>query len=76
MKKKLIFIGFVIITLITGITIFMQKKVFGKNPSETRLERILKSPNYKNGEFQNISPTEVSPKDVSMFTVFKDFFNK
>jgi L-ascorbate metabolism protein UlaG (beta-lactamase superfamily) len=76
MKKKLIFVGIVVIVFITGITIFMQKKVFGKNPSGTRLEKILQSPNYKNGEFQNISPTEVSPKDVSMFTVFKDFFNK
>lgn len=34
----------------------MQHPKFGKAPSGERLERIRKSPNYKNGKFQN--PTE------------------
>lgn len=30
---------------------------FGKNPTGARLERIKKSPNYKNNEFQNLTNT-------------------
>jgi L-ascorbate metabolism protein UlaG (beta-lactamase superfamily) len=35
----------------------MIQKRFGKNPAGERLERIKKSPNYKNGEFQNLTNT-------------------
>jgi hypothetical protein len=35
----------------------MQGKQFGKQPSGKRLERILKSPHYKDGKFQNLNPT-------------------
>ena len=35
----------------------MIQKRFGKNPTGERLERIKKSPNYRNGEFQNLTNT-------------------
>jgi hypothetical protein len=35
----------------------MSKAKFGKAPAGTRLERIIQSPNYRNGQFQNLSPT-------------------
>lgn len=35
----------------------MIRKRFGKNPTGERLERIKKSPNYKDGEFQNLTST-------------------
>ena len=53
---------------------FLQQKLFGKIPSGSRLNRILKSPNYRNGVFQNLSPTEVtSNKDASMLDITRKF---
>ncbi|MBB6003273.1 MBL fold metallo-hydrolase [Arcicella rosea] len=59
-----------------GTYTFMQQKVFGVNPSGSRLARIEKSPNYKDGSFQNLSVTEVMPKDASYWGLLKDFLNK
>lgn len=54
----------------------MDRKVLGKLPSGNRLARIINSPNYKNGSFQNIEPTSVMSGDVSMFKILTDFANK
>ena len=59
-----------------GSYFFLQQKFFGKYPSNSRLARILKSPNYRNGVFQNLSPTEVMPKEVSKIGMLKKFINK
>ena len=45
---------------------------FGKLPSGERLERIKKSPNYKDGSFQNQSITPVMAEDVSYLSVGKE----
>src|ERR1041385_2375090 len=47
---------------------------FGKNPTGERLDRILKSPNYKGGSFHNLTPTEVLLKSTSRTKMFRDFF--
>lgn len=39
-------------------------------------ERILKSRNYKNGAFQNLSATPVVAKNSSWYKVIKDSFNR
>lgn len=49
-------------------------KSFGKNPFGQRLERISKSPQYRDGIFQNIHPTPMTPDGVSQTQVLKDFF--
>ncbi|MDJ1480043.1 MBL fold metallo-hydrolase [Cytophagaceae bacterium YF14B1] len=54
----------------------MRQKTFGRNPEGKRLEQIKKSPNYKEGIFQNLSPTEVTLKNASMTKMLKDYFNK
>jgi len=54
----------------------MNRKVFGKLPSGERLNRILLSPNFKNGAFQNIEPTDVNPNKVSIGKLILDFYNK
>ncbi len=59
-----------------GSYFFLNQKLFGLNPANNRLARILKSPNYRNGVFQNLSPTEVMPKEVSKIGMFKKFINK
>ena len=64
----------IIALLILSIAIFMRLPQFGKLPSGERLERIKKSPNFKNGQFQNIHFTPNLAEGVSMFTVMRHFF--
>ncbi len=56
--------------------LFMQQKTFGKLPSGSRLEKIQQSQNYKEDNFQNLSPTEVSRKGASMTKMMWQFLNK
>ncbi|MBJ6118185.1 MBL fold metallo-hydrolase [Pontibacter sp. BT310] len=66
----------ILIVIVAGGLLFMQHAVFGKNPDGPRLERISNSPNYKNGSFQNQSPTPVQAENASMTGMLYDFFNK
>ena len=59
-----------------GIFLFMQQPVFGINPSGKRLERIVQSPNCKDGVFKNLNPTQVMVNDASVVKMMRDFFNK
>lgn len=54
----------------------MQQKVFGADPKGARLERILRSPNYKNGSFQNLSFTPVMAEGANMGKVLKAYMKK
>ncbi len=54
--------------------VILQQSKFGKMPSGHRLERIEKSPNYKDGSFQNQSITPVMTEGVSYFAIGKEFF--
>ena len=57
-----------------SIWLFMQQPPFGKFPSGQRLERIKRSPNYKDGQFQNIHHTPNLAEGVSMLSVMRKFF--
>ena len=65
------------LTLVLGFTLlvfaFMQQKKFGKQPVGERLEQIKKSPNYKNGAFQNRSHTPPLTDGATYYSVLKDF---
>lgn len=62
-----------ILALFSIATVFTINQVqFGKLPSGERLERIKKSPNYKDGSFQNQSITPVMAEDVSYLSVGKE----
>ena len=60
------------VVLVAGVVILNQPK-FGKNPSGERLERIEKSPHYKDGSFQNLSPTPQFTSDKSMLVAIAEF---
>lgn len=51
-----------------GVIIFLILKhpVFGKSPSGERLKRIKQSKNYRDGEFQNLSPTPQLTEGATM----------
>ena len=51
----------------------MQQLKFGSTPTGARLEKIKQSPNYKNGSFQNQSPTPSLTEGASFFSVGKEF---
>jgi L-ascorbate metabolism protein UlaG (beta-lactamase superfamily) len=51
-------------------------KAMGKNPEGDRLKRIEKSPNYRDGIFQNQSETLVMAEKGSFFKTFMKFLNK
>src|SRR5690606_27952555 len=63
----------IIVVLVIGGLLFMQHPMFGKLPKGERLERIKQSPNYKDGTFQNQSPTKMLISDKSRIRVFWDF---
>ncbi len=48
-------------------------KVFGRNPTGARLERILRASNYGNGVFSNVEPTKVMSPDSSFMKIMKEF---
>lgn len=51
-------------------------KAFGKLPKKVRLERIKNSPNYIDGNFQNLTPTDPLLKEASIWKILDEFFNK
>lgn len=52
--------------------IFLQHPLFGKEPQGERLKRIHKSPNFKNGQFHNLSKTPALAEGVTYFSAIKD----
>ena len=65
------------VLLFTGLVfVFMQQQKFGRQPTGDRLEQIKKSPNYKDGKFQNLSYTPSLTEGVNIFSVLNEFFFK
>src|SRR4028119_1524851 len=56
--------------------IFLQQATFGTHPANNRLTRIQKSKNYRDGSFQNLSPTDVMAKGVPPTKMMRDYLNK
>jgi L-ascorbate metabolism protein UlaG (beta-lactamase superfamily) len=63
----------ILISLILSIVFFMRQEKFGKAPVGARLEIIKKSPNYKNGQFQNLNNTPALTEGVTYTAVLKEF---
>lgn len=55
---------------------FLRQPVFGRNPEGLRLKRILDSPDFRAGEFQNPIPTSVQAEDVGYFRLLKGMFTE
>ena len=66
-----------IIALLTILTfLYMRQSKFGKNPSGKRLEIMMKSPNFVNGQFRNLSHTPQLAEGYTMAGVMYEFFFK
>lgn len=66
----------IIFLLATFLFIYLKEPEFGKEPSGKRLESIKKSPNFKNGKFENIHKTPQITEGYNYFEVFIEFFLK
>ena len=75
-KKAMLITLLIIAGLTATVFLFMQQSTFGRNPAEARLERIERSPNYRDGSFQNPEPTEVMRQGASYMDMMSDYFNK
>jgi L-ascorbate metabolism protein UlaG (beta-lactamase superfamily) len=75
-KKTMIVTVVIIVVLALGIYLFTRQAVFGKEPSGARLERIMKSPNYKDGAFQNLTQTVVMREGASYIKLIMEGLNK
>ncbi|MFP9112857.1 MBL fold metallo-hydrolase [Flavobacterium sp. RHBU_3] len=64
----------VIAVLVLAVYLFMQQPLFGAKPTGKRLERMLASPHYKNGAFENLSHTPQLAEGASMPKVMYEFF--
>ena len=65
---------FIIILIPTTLFIFIRQPKFGKLPTGERLEKIKRSPNYKNGAFQKQSKTPDLTEGATYFSVMKTYF--
>jgi len=72
-KRIMIVLIAVIVILTITIFVFVNQKSFGKLPSKEREERVLKSPNYKDGKFQNLSYTPQLTGDSGFLGTMYDF---
>ncbi|HLP15371.1 MAG TPA: MBL fold metallo-hydrolase [Bacteroidota bacterium] len=67
-------ISFLIVVVFIGAGgAFLHQAKFGHSPSGERLKRIERSPNFRNGNFQNQLPTPMMKEGISIFGVAKDF---
>lgn len=74
-KSKRIFMYLILIVALLALAVylFMQQPVFGQLPEGARLERIQKSPNFRDGSFQNIHHTPQLAEGETMFKVLRKF---
>jgi hypothetical protein len=71
--SKIMFSALLVIVIITiSVYRFMALPKFGRIPEGERIQRILKSPNFKNGIFQNLNHTPQITGDAGFFKMFRD----
>ncbi len=68
--------GLILLLLLLIVYLFIRQPSFGNPPTGQRLERIRKSPNYKNESFQNLSETSMMIEGVNMWKIVKEMYFK
>lgn len=75
-KRLLIIIAILLLVFSTVTYFYMRQAKFGRLPSGKRLEKIRQSPNYKDGQFQNIHLTPALTEGYSIAGVTYEFLFK
>ena len=77
LKKTAVSILIIMGILTLSTMLYMGQSKFGKNPTGARLERIKKSPNYKDGQFQNLRYTpQLAENHTFPKIIYDRFFKK
>jgi len=77
LKMILQIISGVLLLFIIAVIVFIKvAPQFGKSSEEARLDKILNSPNFKDGKFQNLVPTPMSGENTSMWKNGLKFLKK
>lgn len=76
LRRIMLYFFLLLIVLAAGIWAFLQLPVFGANPGGERLERIRKSPNYRDGTFAYPIETPVQAPNTSYWKMTRDFLFK
>ena len=66
----------IIITLVIGTFVFLQTDVFGQTATGNRLERIKKSPHFKDEKFNNAHFTPDLAEGISYWDILKSYLKK
>lgn len=66
----------ILVILVLGIFIFVNGEQFGQLATGKRKERIIRSPNYRDGKFQNLNYTPDLTEGVSYVSVLHEFLFK
>ncbi|MFL5740678.1 MAG: MBL fold metallo-hydrolase [Flavisolibacter sp.] len=64
----------ILIIVVVAVYVFLQQPIFGRKPAGARLQRVLNSPNFREGQFQNEHHTPSLTGDASYLRVMKEFF--
>ena len=59
-RKMLVSLVMILVVLSAGVGYYLQQPKFGKASEGLHLERMKSSPNYIDGQFQNLVPTPQS----------------
>lgn len=70
----LVFVVLLILLIVAALNIFVRRPSFGRKASGERLQRMRQSPNYRNGEFQNLSKTPALTEGATYWGLTKEFF--
>ncbi len=77
LKMILQIISGVLLLFIISVIVFIKvAPQFGASSKDARLERILNSPNFNDGKFQNLVPTPMSGENTSMWKNGLKFLKK
>ncbi len=74
-RVMILFLSILLLLAVSGL-LFLQHPMFGKAPSGERLERIRQSPQFKDGQFENFSPTPMLSEGYSMAGIIIDQYFK
>lgn len=67
-------VAIVLLSIAVWFILFLNTPRFGRRPEGKELEQIKLSPNYRDGQFQNLEETPQLADGVSYFTVLEKFF--
>src|SRR5690606_30026965 len=69
--KKTVIILFILLAVLTAVVLlYVQQDKFGAKPKGERLERMKKSPNYRDEAFQNLNHTPMLSTGHSYWGIF------